>query len=84
MVRSQNLHNKILKVWTNTKILKKSIDFFLLLTIIEYERSKKVKDKNKKKMQISISINKYLNVWIFKKHKNEKTYKKPIKSIVHL
>ena len=48
MVRSQNLHNKILKVWTNTKILKKSIDFFLLLTIIEYERSKKVKDKNKK------------------------------------
>ena len=41
-----------------------------------------IKSKTKKKMQIS--INKYLNVWIFKKHKNEKTYKKPIKSIVHL
>ena len=57
---TQNLHNELLKICTtkhskfgqqntqslaNAKILKKSIDFFLLLTIIEYERSKKVKDK---------------------------------------
>lgn len=55
MVRSQNLHNELLKICTTNyskygqiKKFKKSIDFFLLLTIIEYERSKKVKGKNKK------------------------------------
>lgn len=52
---TQNLHNKLPKICTTKyskfgqiKKFKKSIDFFLLLTIIEYERSKKVKDKNKK------------------------------------
>ena len=33
------------------------------------------KSKTKSKKKIQISTNNYLNVWIFKKHKNEKIQK---------